>query len=81
MLEKFAKLIDVKTIITFAIIGAIVYLGIVGRLGSDKMFELGLIIVGFYFGTQSQKKAEAPAEEVIDYDEPIEEEPEIKEGA
>lgn len=49
MKEKLAKLIDVKTIVTFAIVAAIIYLGATGKLGSDKIFELGMIIVTFFF--------------------------------
>lgn len=53
--EKFAKLINVKTIITFAIIGVICYLGVAGKISPADMYSLSLIIVGFYFGTQSKK--------------------------
>ena len=49
MKEKLAKLIDVKTIVTFAIVAAIIYLGVTGKLGSDKIFEMGMIIVTFFF--------------------------------
>jgi uncharacterized protein with ATP-grasp and redox domains len=54
--EKLAKLIDVKTAITFSIIAAVIYLGVTGKIPPDKMFELALMIVGFYFGTQKAKK-------------------------
>lgn len=56
MKDRIAKLIDVKTIVTFTIIGAVTYLGVTGALAPDKMLELGFIIVGFYFGTQSKKE-------------------------
>jgi hypothetical protein len=49
MKEKFAKLIDVKTIVTFAIVGAIIFLGVTGQLDPAKIFELGMIIVTFFF--------------------------------
>ncbi len=47
--EKFAKLIDVKTMVTFAIVGAIIFLGVTGQLDPTKIFELGMIIVTFFF--------------------------------
>lgn len=58
MKERLAKLIDVKTITTFAIVGTICYLGIVGKISPENMFQLALIIIGFYYGTQKEKKSE-----------------------
>lgn len=56
--DKLAKLIDVKTIVTFAITALFWYLGATGKIESDKVWEAFLIIVGFYFGTQSKKNNE-----------------------
>lgn len=56
MKERIAKLIDVKTIVTFTIIGVVAYLGVTDKLSPDKVLELALIIIGFYFGTQSKKE-------------------------
>ena len=53
--DRLAKLIDVKTIITFAVTGLFCYLGITGEIPSDKVWEAFLIIISFYFGTQSNK--------------------------
>lgn len=55
MKEKMAKLIDVKSIVTFSIVGAVIYLGIVGQLSADKMYTLGFMVISFYFGTQVNK--------------------------
>lgn len=56
MKDNFIKLLDVKTIITFAIIGAVVTLAMLGKLSADKMYDMAFIIIGFFFGT---KKAES----------------------
>lgn len=56
--DKLAKLIDVKTIVTFATTALFWYLGATGKIESDKVWEAFLIIVGFYFGTQSKKNNE-----------------------
>lgn len=53
--DRLAKLIDVKTIITFAVTGLFCYLGTTGEIPSDKVWEAFLIIISFYFGTQSNK--------------------------
>lgn len=55
MKDKIAKLIDVKTIVTFAIIGTIVYLAVTGQLESNKVYELGMIIIGFFFAHKATK--------------------------
>lgn len=54
-IQKIVKLIDVKTIVTFAVTGLFCYLGKTGAIEADKVWEAFLIIVGFYFGTQTKK--------------------------
>lgn len=56
--DRLAKLIDVKTIVTFATTALFWHLGATGKIESDKVWEAFLIIVGFYFGTQSKKNNE-----------------------
>ena len=56
--DRLAKLIDVKTIVTFAITALFWYLGAKGKIEADKVWEAFLIIIGFYFGTQSKKNNE-----------------------
>ena len=53
--DRIAKLIDVKTIITFAVTGLFCYLGAKGQIPPDKVWEAFLIIISFYFGTQLNK--------------------------
>lgn len=53
--ERIAKLIDVKTIITIAITAVFARLALSGAISSDKVWEAFLIIISFYFGTQTQK--------------------------
>ena len=56
--EKLSKLIDVKTIVTFAVTALFCYLGIIGKIPPDKVWESFLIIISFYFGTQTKKNNE-----------------------
>lgn len=63
MKERLTKLIDVKTIVTFAITGLFCYLGVVGKISADKVWEAFLIIIGFYFGTQQKKPTSTTKEE------------------
>lgn len=63
MKERLTKLIDVKTIVTFAITGLFCYLGVIGKISADKVWEAFLIIIGFYFGTQQKKPTSTTKED------------------
>lgn len=55
MKEKFAKLIDVKSIVTLVLCGVFAYLAIVGKLDAGQFLTVFTVIISFYFGTQSTK--------------------------
>lgn len=55
MKNKIAKLIDVKSIVTLILTLAFVGLSVTGSIAGDKFFEVFLMIISFYFGTQYQK--------------------------
>ena len=55
MKQRFAKLIDVKTIVTFALTGAFVYLSVCERIEPQIFMTIYTMIIGFYFGTQHEK--------------------------
>ena len=55
MKEKLAKLIDVKSIVTMALTAVVMYLAIIGKM---EIREIYLMIIAFYFGTQTEKKKE-----------------------
>ncbi len=68
MKEKFAKLIDVKSIVTLALTAVFAFLALRGAISGNDFLTVFLIIIGFYFGTQSQKKADSvdpPSEEGV----------------
>lgn len=55
MKEKLAKLIDVKSIMTLALTAGFVALTCLGEITGEQFLTIFTMIVGFYFGTQSQK--------------------------
>lgn len=55
MKEKFAKLIDVKSLMTLALTGGFIGLTCAGEITGEQFLTIFTMIVGFYFGTQSQK--------------------------
>lgn len=56
MKDKIAKLIDVKTIITFAIVFSTIGLAAAGKISADKIADLALMVVSFYFGVKATEK-------------------------
>lgn len=55
MKEKLCKLIDVKSLVTLTLTGVMAYLSISGREVSETFKTIYVMIIGFYFGTQTTK--------------------------
>ena len=53
--DLIAKLIDVKTIVTFSLTAAFVYLAVIGKIEPQIFMTIYTMIIGFYFGTQAEK--------------------------
>ena len=53
--EKFAKLVDVKSIVTLLLTGVFCYLSIIGKLPTEFL-TIYTTVVSFYFGVQYAKK-------------------------
>lgn len=53
--DRIAKLIDVKTIVTFSLTAAFVYLAIIGKIEPQIFMTIYTMVIGFYFGTQHEK--------------------------
>lgn len=51
--ERLAKLIDVKSFMTLGLTVVVIILALKGLIDIKDIY---LIIIGFYFGTQSEKK-------------------------
>lgn len=56
ILDRLAKLIDVKSLMTLALTGGFIGLTCAGEITGDQFLTIFTMIVGFYFGTQSQKQ-------------------------
>ena len=57
MKERFSKLLSVKSIMTLLLTVTFVYLAITQVVSGDKYYDIFLMVVSFYFGTQSKKEA------------------------
>lgn len=55
--QKLLKLLDVKSLVTFALTGVFAYLAIMGSVKENPEFTaIYTTIMGFYFGTQAAKE-------------------------
>ena len=62
--ETLMNLLKVKTIVTLVVILVFAVLALRGDITPDNVMNIVLIVVGFYFGTQHEKKVALPAEAV-----------------
>lgn len=53
MKDRFNKLLTIKSIITISLTGVVIYLALIGKFNIEQIY---LMIIGFYFGTQSVKE-------------------------
>ena len=54
--ERISKLLAVKSIMTLMLTFTFVYLAIKGIITGDKYYDIFLMVVSFYFGTQKVKE-------------------------
>lgn len=57
LIDKLAELINVKTIVTFALIATFVVLAMRGDISADNVMIVVTTVVAFYFGTQHEKRS------------------------
>jgi dihydroxyacid dehydratase/phosphogluconate dehydratase len=53
--DRIAKLIDVKTIVTFALTGAFVYLSVCEKIEPQIFMTIYTMVIGFYFGSNVER--------------------------
>lgn len=54
-MKQLQKLVDVKSIVTLVLTLTFVALAVMGVISGDRFFEIYIMIISFYFGTQYQK--------------------------
>ena len=53
--ERIAKLIDVKSIVTFALTGTFMFLSVQGKIEPQIFMSIYTMIMGFYFGSNVER--------------------------
>lgn len=66
MKERLSKLLTVKSLVTLVLTLVFAYLSIIGKIVGQEFLTIFTIVIGFYFGTQYEKKSNDT--EVIKYD-------------
>jgi 5-bromo-4-chloroindolyl phosphate hydrolysis protein len=54
--NKFAELINVKTLVTFVVTGVFAALALRGTIAPDVVMTIVTMVISFYFGTQHEKQ-------------------------
>ena len=57
MKERLSKLLTVKSIVTIVLTLVFAFLAILGRVTANEFLTIFTVVIGFYFGTQHEKKA------------------------
>lgn len=55
LIENFANLLKVKTLVTIAVVAVFVVLALRGSISPDNVMIIISMVVSFYFGTQHEK--------------------------
>lgn len=58
MKNRLAKLINVKSIVTIVLTAVFSVLSLGGKITSESFLTIFTVVIGFYFGTQSEKKGQ-----------------------
>lgn len=58
MKERFAKLLCVKSLVTLMLTGVFAYMSVEGTI-DQNFLTIYTVIIGFYFGTQHERKVAA----------------------
>lgn len=53
--KRLANLLCIKSIVTVMLTAVFSYMTVMGRVSSDQFLTVFVVVVSFYFGTQTQK--------------------------
>ena len=62
IVKRLAALLSVKSIVTLILTGVFAFLAVTGTVSGSDFLTIFLMVISFYFGTQSQKLQDAIAE-------------------
>lgn len=63
--ERIAKLIDLKSIITLLIVGALIYGFVIKVINAEQFMMVATMILTFYFGKKDKNEDKKPTDEEV----------------
>ena len=58
--KRLANLLCVKSIVTVTLTAVFAYMTVTGGVNADQFLTVFTVVIAFYFGVQSEKKAQEP---------------------
>ena len=65
MIKRLTNLLTVKSLVTLILTVVFAYLSVTGVISGEQFLTIFTVIIGFYFGTQSNKKESAENKEQV----------------
>lgn len=59
LLKRLTTLLTVKSLVTIILTTVFAWLSVVSKVSTDQFLTIFTVVIGFYFGTQAEKKSQA----------------------
>lgn len=57
--KRLTNLLTVKSLVTMILTAVFAWLSVAGKVSTEQFLTIFTVVIGFYFGTQAEKKAQA----------------------
>lgn len=57
--QRLANLLTIKSIVTMVLTAVFAWLAVVGQVSTDQLLTVFTVVIGFYFGTQAEKRSQS----------------------
>lgn len=57
--QRLANLLTIKSIVTMVLTAVFAWLAVVGQVSTDQFLTVFTVVIGFYFGTQAEKRSQS----------------------
>lgn len=61
LVTRISNLLCIKSIVTLTLTAVFAYMCVHGHVSVDQFLTVFTVVIGFYFGTQAERKAQAKA--------------------